>query len=229
MDGQKDILAYLSSFLTDRRNRTIERALDNRTRYLTVALEDIYQSQNASAVLRTCECFGIQDVHIIENRNEYKLNPDVVLGAAKWLSLHSYDSGEYNTRQCIETLKGMGYRIVATVIDEKAAPLEEFDVSRGRAALFFGTELTGLTPEMVEMADERLYIPIHGFTESFNISVSAAIILHWLTSRLRDSGVEWKLGETERDDLKLVWLKQDVKDADGLIRKYLSGRNGKTN
>lgn len=229
MDGQKDILAYLSSFLTERRNQTIDRALDHRTRYLTVALEDIYQSQNASAVLRTCECFGIQDVHIIENRNEYKLNPDVVMGASKWLNLHRYDGAEYNTEECMEALKGMGYRIVATVIDEQATPLEDFDVGSGPAALFFGTELTGLTPKMVDRADERLYIPIRGFTESFNISVSAAIILHWLTERLRNSDIDWKLDEVAREELKLAWLKQDVKDADGLIRKYFDGRNGKTN
>ena len=130
--------------------------LDRRTRYLTVVLEDIYQPQNASAVLRTCECFGIQDVHIIENRNVYTLNSDVVLGADKWLDLHRYSGKEQNTSDAIRHLRESGYRLVATAPGTESTSIEDFDLQKGKTALLFGTELTGLTDEALEQADEYL-------------------------------------------------------------------------
>jgi len=224
MTQQQEIISYLSTFITERRHQAIDRVLENRTRYITIALEDIYQSQNASAVLRTCECFGIQDVHIIENKNEYSLNPDVVIGASKWLDLHRYNDKEYNTPECIDRLKKEGYRIIATLPDENSTPLEDFDIGKGKTAIFFGTELTGLSPAMIRRADEFLYIPIQGFTESFNISVSAAIILHYLADRIRQSDLGWELSGKEMDELKLQWLMKDVKHSGSLIKKYLSER-----
>jgi len=227
MTEKQEIIAYLSNFITDRRQQCIDKVIEDRTRYISIALEDIYQSQNASAVLRTCECFGIQDVHIIENRNEYSLNPDVVIGATKWLDLHRYNEEEYNTTGCMDRLKKEGYRIVATLPDENSTRLEDFDIGEGKTAIFFGNEHSGLTQEMIKQADEYLYIPIHGFTESFNISVSAAIILHYLTDSLRKSDLSWKLSAGERDELKLQWLMKDVKQSELLVRKFLSerGRN----
>ncbi len=225
MTEKQEIIAYLSTFITERRQQTIDRVIENRTRYITVSLEDIYQSQNASAVMRTCECFGIQDVHIIENMNEFSLNPDVVIGATKWLDFHRYNEKEFNTPACIDRLKKEGYRIVATLPDGNSTRLENFDIGKGKTAIFFGTELTGLTQEMIRQADEFLYIPIQGFTESFNISVSAAIILHYLTDRLRQSNLSWKLSVQERDELKLQWLMKDVKQSGSLVRKFLLERD----
>ena len=140
----KGLIEYLSSVITEERYVQIQKVLQNRTRYLTVVLEDIYQSQNASAVLRTCDCFGIQDVHIIENKNEYNINPDVVQGASKWLSLSYYNERENNTLDAINKLKADGYRIVATTPHTNDVNLEEFDINSGKIALVFGTELTGI-------------------------------------------------------------------------------------
>ena len=209
-DLKKDI-RHLSGFITERRKEMFERVLEFRTRYITVVLEDIYQPHNASAVLRSCECFGIQDVHIIENKNEYRINPDVVMGASKWLNLIKYKGKEFNTPEAVSDLQSRGYRIVATTSREDAVPLEDFDVQKGRFALFFGTELTGLTNYMLEQADDFVRIPIHGFTDSFNISVSAAIILHHLTLELHNSSVEWQLGEDERNKIMIQWLKKSIK------------------
>ena len=192
-----------------------KRVLEYRTRYITVVLEDIHQAQNASAVLRSCECFGIQDVHIIENRNEYRINPDVVKGASKWLNVSRYKDKDYNTEDSISTLRSKDYRIVATTPWEGSVPLEEFDIRKGKFALFFGTELTGLSDGMMEQADEFLSIPMHGFTDSFNISVSAAIILHHLSMELHRSDVSWKLGESERDELLIRWLNKSIKHLRG--------------
>jgi tRNA (guanosine-2'-O-)-methyltransferase len=208
-------IGQLSEFVTKHRMELFERVLDYRTRYITVVLEDIYQPHNASAVLRSCECFGIQDIHIIENKNTYRINPDVVMGASKWLNITRYRKKKFNTPDTVNELRNNGYRIVATTAREGADPLEDLDITRGKFALFFGTELTGLTNEMLELADESIQIPMHGFTDSFNISVAAAIILHHLTMKLHRSEVNWKLNPDERDEIMIRWLKKSIKSYRG--------------
>jgi len=219
--SNNDIVEYLSGFVTPERLQTMERVIRNRTRYITIALEDIYKSHNASAVLRTCECFGIQDVHIVENKNSYTVNPDVALGASKWLNLNKFKKDEFNTPEAISDLRSSGYRIVATTLSEDAVPLEDFNLERGKLALFFGTELTGLTQQMISEADEHLKIPLYGFTESFNISVSAAIILHYLTCNLKNSDIPWHLSPDEIYQLKYSWLMNSIKKADLLEKKFM--------
>ena len=221
----KELVNYLQEFVTEKRANLFDRIIENRTRYITVALEDIYQSQNASAVLRTSDCFGIQDVHVIENKNEYKINPDVALGSAQWLNLYKYNQAENNTLEVIQKLKNQGYRIVATTPHTNDVDLPEFDLTKGKVALFFGTELRGLSDLMIENADEYLKIPMFGFTESFNISVSAAIILHTLREKLNNSEINWQLSEKEKNEIKLEWLKQTIKSSDMLIKEFLSHKN----
>jgi len=217
---EKGLIEYLASFITSARYEQLKHVLANRTKYLTVVLEDIYQSQNASAVLRTCDCFGIQDVHIIENKNEYKINPDVALGASKWLTLHYYKKNNYNTLDAINILKDDGYRIVATTPHTNDIALEDFDLGRGKTALIFGTELTGISETVEKHADEFLKIPMYGFTESFNISVSAAIILHHLVYKLNRSEIHWKLTPEESAEVLLTWLRKSVKKSELLEKRY---------
>lgn len=216
----KDLIAFLEDFVTERRKNLFHKIIESRTRYLTIVLEDIYQSQNASAVLRTCDCFGIQDVHVIENRNEYTLNPDVTLGSDKWINLKIHNAGSRNTVDTLKELKSDGYRIVATTPHTDDVNLEDFNLKKGKTALLFGTELRGLSEEALSHADEFLKIPMHGFTESFNISVSAAIIIHQLSNELRKSDIKWQLSEDEKNEILIQWLKNTVKDPQGLIDKY---------
>ncbi len=216
----KGLIEYLSGFVTENRLNQLKRVLEHRTRYLTVVLEDIYQSQNASAVLRTCDCFGVQDVHIIENRNEYKINPDVALGASKWLSLNYYKEKENNTLEALNKLKKAGYRIVATTPHTNDVNLEDFDLSKGKSALVFGTELTGVSEIVLENADEFMKIPMYGFTESFNISVSAAITLHYLVYKMKDSSIAWHLSEAETEEIMLNWLRKTIKKSDIIENRY---------
>jgi len=220
----KGLIEYLSTFVTENRLKQLKRVLEHRTRYLTVVLEDIYQSQNASAVLRTCDCFGVQDVHIIENRNEYKINPDVALGASKWLTLNYYKQKEDNTLDAIKKLKSSGYRIVATTPHTNDTDLEEFDLTKGKTALVFGTELTGISDIVMENADEFMKIPMYGFTESFNISVSAAISLHHLIYKLKNSDIPWQLSETQTDEILLEWLRKSIKKSDVIEKRYYETR-----
>ena len=216
-----DLIAHLSGCITEKRLALFEQVLAKRTRYLTVLLEDIYQSQNASAVLRTCDCTGIQDVHIVEERNPYEINRDVALGAEQWLSLHFYRREKDNLSRAIQTLRKQGYRIVATTPHKEGTTPESFDLQRGKAAIMFGTELNGLTDQALDQADEYIQIPMAGFTESYNISVSAAITLYTLRKRLEDSSLSWTLGEEERLQLLLDWLRASVKMSDLIENKFI--------
>ncbi len=216
----KELHNYLKGILTEKRYDLFEKILNDRTKYITVALEDIYQRHNASAILRTCDCFGIQDVHIIENRNTYEVSQNVTKGSDKWLSLQYYNDNKDNLIASINKLKKDGYRIVATTPHTNDVNLEDFDLAKGKVALFFGTELDGLTDTMLENADEYLKIPMHGFTESFNISVSASIILHSLSSKLRDSDIDWKLSQSDKDSLILDWMTRSIKKSDIIIEEF---------
>ncbi|MDA3952007.1 MAG: RNA methyltransferase [Bacteroidales bacterium] len=220
-----ELINFLKQFATEGRNEVFDRILNNRTRYITVALEDIYQSQNASAVIRTSDCFGIQDVHIIENSNQYDVNPYVALGSSKWLNLKKYNKAENNTLEAINSLRQSGYRIVATTPHANDVDLENFDLNKGKVALFFGTEQSGLSDIVIENSDEFLRIPMYGFTESFNISVSAAIILNELTNKLRNSEINWQLIDSEKEIINLDWLTTTIKSSSKLIEEFLSMNN----
>jgi tRNA (guanosine-2'-O-)-methyltransferase len=218
--GSNELIGYLSRFLTRERLNLFERIVENRTRYITVVLEDIHQTQNASAVLRSCECFGIQDVHIIENQNPFRLNTRVTLGSAKWLNLNRYNKQDDNTPETLRQLKQSGYRIVATSPDPSAIALGDFDLFRGKTALIFGSEKPGISRKVEACADEFLTIPMVGFTESLNISVSAATILYDLTTRLRKSTIDWKLTLNEADELMLDWMRKHIKRSDLLEKRF---------
>lgn len=218
-DYNIQLLNYLSKFITPNRFELFNTNLENRTKHITVVLEDIFQPHNASAVLRTCDCFGIQDVHIIENKNEYNVNPDVALGASKWLNLFKYNSLENNTLTAYRHLKEQGYRIVATTPHQNDYDLNELSIDQ-KTALIFGTELNGLSDAAIKNADAYVKIPMYGFTESFNISVSAAIILHSLTERLKHSGIDWKLDNEASIDTLLLWMRSSIKRVELLEKEF---------
>jgi tRNA (guanosine-2'-O-)-methyltransferase len=218
-----ELLNYLRGFITERRYERIHEVVQQRTRYITVVLEDIFQTHNASAVLRTCDCLGIQDVHAIENRNLLQVNPEVALGASKWLSLHEYrEPGARNELVALEALRKAGYRIVATTPHKQGVMLPDFDLHAGKTALLFGTELTGLSTSLIEQADEYLAVPMVGFTESFNISVTAGIILYQLSASLRSSDINWKLSRKEQQALETEWVKGTIADGERITREFLS-------
>ena len=217
---KKEMVNFLLTFITPERRQKFLSHVQQRTRHIAIALEDIYQPHNASAVLRTCDCFGIQDVHIIENRNKYEVNPDVALGSSKWLNLYTYNQHQNNTIPCLQSLKEKGYRIIATTPHQDDFTPETLPLDQ-KFVLLFGTELAGLTPEALHMADGFVKIPMQGFTESLNISVSAAIFIHTLTQRLRASGIPWALSGEEKTDILLEWAKHSIKNSEALIREFL--------
>ncbi|MCD6397857.1 MAG: RNA methyltransferase [Spirochaetaceae bacterium] len=222
--SDQELIEYFKIFVTDNRLEKMEKVLAMRTRYLTVALENIYQPHNTSAVLRSCDGFGIQNVHIIENSNVYRENPGVSLGTSQWLTLNKYRNNSENSLNAINTLKKDGYRIVATTPHYNDKNLEEFDLTKGKIALFFGTEMHGLSNIVLENADEYMKIPMYGFVESFNISVSCAISLHNLSHRLRQSNIKWELTHEEKEDVLLEWMRNSVKNAASLEEEFYRRR-----
>ena len=221
----RELINYLSDLVSDNRQAKFDEVLNFRTRHLTIVLEDLYQPHNASAVLRSCDIFGIQDIHVVENKNAYTVHRDIALGSPKWLSVHKYKTYENNSLECIQQLKQKGYRIIATTPHEKDCSILDLPVDKP-LALIFGTELTGISDTVREHADEFVKIPMFGFTESFNISVSAAICLHTLVTKLHQlETVDWHLNEEEKEQLKLMWLKNTIHKVDLIEKDFLAKRN----
>ena len=220
-DNRQEISEFLASFITEHKLALIEEVLARRTRFITVALEDIYQPHNASAVVRTADCFGIQDVHVIEGRNKYDPNPQVLQGSAKWVDIIKHEGSRNNTASCFTELKEQGYRIVGTTPHGDGISLSDYEVNQPMA-LVFGTEDTGLSEYAMEHVDDFLRIPMYGFTESFNLSVSAAICLYQITTKLYNSDKGWQLDEDDKTDLRLTWYKKIVRRSESLINEHLS-------
>ncbi|PJJ08876.1 tRNA (guanosine-2'-O-)-methyltransferase [Flavobacterium sp. 1] len=210
-----DYLDFLENIITDNRKEKFLKVLKDRTKHFTIAVEDVFQMHNASAVMRSCEVFGIQELHVIEERYGKRIDKEIAMGAQKWVDISTYDS----VTNCIDTLKDKGYQIIATTPHENDCLLEDFDISKP-SALFFGTERDGLSEEILRRADGFLKIPMVGFTESLNISVSAAIIIQNLTNRLRNSDIDWQLTEEEILEKRLDWAKKSIKDIKRIEARY---------
>ena len=220
------LIDHFLKCITHERKALFEELIQKRTTYLTVVLENIYQPLNASAVLRSCDCFGIQDVHVIENYNEFKPDREVAMGASNWLTVNRYDKNENNTLDCIQSLKNKGYRIVATSPHNSQTDLINFDLSKGKTALFFGTEVEGLSDVVLEKADEHLHIPMYGFTESFNLSVSAAICLYEMRMKMEKENIKWHMTEDEKNQVLLNWLRYSIDRSEIVEEDFLKNRLG---
>ena len=213
------LLNYLEGFLTDNRKNLFKKVLDKRTRHFAVVLEDIFQPHNASAVVRTADIFGVQDVHAIENKYTNKVSRHVAKGSQKWVTSKRYKSDGDNTKICLDNLREKGYQIIATSPHNDSCLLQDFDVTK-KSAFVFGVEAEGVSNYVKEQADGFLKIPMVGFTESLNISVAAAIILQDVTTKLRDSDINWQLSQKEKDDLYFDWVKKTIKNVEKIEKHY---------
>jgi tRNA (guanosine-2'-O-)-methyltransferase len=192
--------------ITDNKKEMFDRISKDRTKHITIVLENIFQEHNASAVLRSCDCFGIQEMHVIEKGNPYKVQRDIALGAGRWVDVFNYDKGENVTSDCLNKLKSKGYTIVATS-PHASETLDTLDLEQP-LAFIFGTERRGISEEAIQLADKQVKIPMYGFTESFNISVSVALVLHSIRQRLESSDLNWKLSHEEQILLKNKWCRK---------------------
>lgn len=217
----KELIAELSEYVMPERIEILNKVLHGRTRYMTVVLEDIYHSHNASAVMRTCECFGLQDLHVIENYNKFEIHPNIVRGASKWMTITHYKEQANNTKPAVEELKQRGYRIVATTPHEGGVDLFDFDVEKGPFAVVIGSEKTGVSKEMMDLADEYLTIPMVGFTESLNLSVSAALVMSHLRRAIELKGMDISLSAEEKELLMIQWLMKSIRSADEVLARIM--------
>ncbi|MFT5250090.1 MAG: tRNA (guanosine-2'-O-)-methyltransferase [bacterium] len=218
MDNQ--LLEHLLSFLTERRKSLFKEVISKRTRHFTVVTEDVYQMHNTSAVMRSCDVFGIQELHVVEERISKEIDREIALGAQKWVNIHRHHS----TKECIDNLRENGYQIIATTPHNNSTELKDFDISK-KSAFFFGKEKEGLSDVVLDAADGYLKIPMYGFTESLNISVSAAVILQSVVTRLKDSDIDWKLSEDEKKEIILHWTKMTIKSVDQIVERFYKEKN----
>lgn len=218
----KAFKTYLKQYVTAHKQARIKEVLAQRTRQYTVVLEDIYKPHNASAVIRTCDCFGIQDVHVIEKTKEYKVNPYVTRGSAQWVDLHRYlRPGESTVDRCFSALRKEGYTLVGTSPDAGSKRIQDLDADQ-KIALVFGNEHEGISAEAQAGCDELVHIPMLGFAESFNISVAAAICLYELTRKKLDERPEqYFLSDLEKEELEYRWFRDIVKNVEAHEAKFL--------
>ncbi|MEX2235592.1 MAG: RNA methyltransferase [Cyclobacteriaceae bacterium] len=219
---EEKVFQHLSQFVSDHKKAFVEKVLSQRTRYVTVVLENIYQSQNSSAAVRTCECMGLQDIHIVEDTAKYHLNIRVLKGSYKWLNLERYrDRKVNNTEVCFQHLRSNGYKILVADPAEDGISIDDLDVSAGKMAMVFGNELHGASAYSLQHGDARIRIPMFGFTESLNVSVSVAICLKTILAKLRRSQTPIALSPDEKDVIRLAWYRKIVKRSDVVEREFL--------
>lgn len=211
-----EIINLMKPLLSESRQSKIQNVVQERTYSVCTVLENIYDRGNISAVLRSAEAMGFQDVHIIESE-KFKSSNRVTKGADKWLNVYSYK----NTSECIQELKNQKYKIIATHLDDKSKSLDEMDWSQ-KMAFVLGNEKDGISKEMIDSCDERIVIPMQGFVQSFNISVAAAIGLYRIyLERKNLYGHSGDLTETQKQELIAEFYLRSSKNPEKLLRKLL--------
>jgi tRNA (guanosine-2'-O-)-methyltransferase len=194
----------------------VDAVVGSRLRSLTVVLDQLEDSFNMAAVLRTCEAFGLQDVHVVENPDvPFAPNDKVTQGCDKWLDLHRHRT----FRDCALALKRAGYTICVSAVREDARSLYAIEFDRPMA-LVFGNERTGVTPDALAAADGAFWIPMRGFSRSLNVSAAVAATLSRAISwRLERVGAQGDLPDAEARVLRERFYALSVKQRKRLFRR----------
>lgn len=216
------VLSRLYELISPKKRELLDSISSQRTKYVTVVLEDIVKEFNSSAVMRSCDCFGVQELSIIAENQQFEIQRDIAKGAGNWVDVHTYSGNDSPAARCLHDLKKNGFRIIATSPHAEKT-IDQISINEP-IALVFGTERDGISENIMSEADELVKIPMYGFTESFNISVSAALILNQLRNRLEASNLDWKLNEDEQTLLKIQWCTKIIKNGEqveGEIRRRI--------
>ncbi len=208
-------IAYLSEFILPERKATLEKAVASRTPYMTLLAENMFHPQNASALVRHCEAFGVQNLHTVETMCPFNPNLNIVRGTDKWIDIHKHNS----TAEALASLRADGYRIIATTPHHKSCTPETFDVTQGKFAIVMGTEKTGISDEVFAQADEFLKIPMCGMVESLNVSACAAIIVYMLSERIRNEVKGWQYSDDEQAQILYRWMVDSIRDSEYLLKR----------
>lgn len=208
----QELLHALTPFVTDHKRALIDRLAPLRTRFITAVVENSLGPHNASAVVRTCDLVGVQHLHVIEDQGTFRMNDAITLGAGKWVDLHRF-GGEQAREHCLQHLRAQGYRIVATSPRADGYTPTTIPIDQP-LAFCFGTEQHGLSNDLIASADMHLRIPMYGWTESYNLSVSVAIVLHTVMERVRAAGDHWRMDDDDVLRIKVRWLRAIIQHAD---------------
>jgi len=215
-----DLVQYLKEFVVDERRELFEEKIEQRTKHITVVLENIFQGRNISASIRSADCFGVQDVHVIENDNYFNDDSEVSMGADKWIKTTRYNQENHNSAAAIKKLKDKGYQVIAVTPHNTDCDLYDIEITDQKIALIFGAEVRGCSEETLKLADKRMKIPMYGFTESFNISVSVSLCLQHLTYKMRNSAVNWRMTQEQKNETILQWLRNSIKSSAQIEEKF---------
>lgn len=208
-------IEWLAEFMTGERYELFRRTASMRTDYMTVLAENMYHGQNAAALIRHCEAFGVQRLHTVETCCPFEPNAAIARGTDQWVDVCRHGS----TAEALAALKADGYRIVATTPHRGDRTPETFDVGAGPFALVFGTEHAGISDGVIAAADEFLRIPMCGMVESLNVSASAAILIYLFSERIRATVPSWRLNERMFHEVLFRWMMTSVKDAERILER----------
>ncbi|WP_234109022.1 MULTISPECIES: TrmH family RNA methyltransferase [Chryseobacterium] len=211
---------YLKQFLTSERIQKIEHFAQESSDFVLPVMEDVYQYRNAAAIVRSVEACGFHKIVAMENQNVFHPNLRVTKGAETWVEVeklpHHLDS--------LKEIRNRGYKIVAVSPEKNARLLPEYEITEP-LALVFGTELEGVSEEILDFANETLAIPMYGFTKSFNVSVAAAICFYELKQKLLRSNIDYKLSEEKLLKMKIRWAVNSIRSGEEILKKYLLESN----
>ncbi len=199
------VIEKLKDQVTPQRWLKIQNIVDKRNKNLVTVLENIYDRGNSSAVMRSAEAFGFYQIHHIIQSQEFKESKRVTQGAEKWLVQKKWP----DTLSCVESLKQRGFKIYVTQLDG-GRPIDRCSF-QGPVALCFGNEKDGVSPLLSESADEKVFIPMQGFVQSFNISVAAALSFQYAYLKINEAGGPPKLSNEERQQLLAQYLLKSCK------------------
>ena len=216
MKNNQEIYDYLQQFLTDERLSKIEHFSKESSDFVLPVMEDVYQFRNAAAIVRSVEACGFHHVVALEEENVFNPNLKVTKGAETWVQVEKMP----NNLDSLKEIKSRGYRILAVSPEKNATMLPDYEVKEP-IALVFGTELEGVSDEILDFADETLAIPMFGFTKSFNVSVAAAICMYELKQKLMKSGIEYQLSDEKLLELKIRWAKNSIKSSEQILERFL--------
>ena len=216
MEKHQEIFEYLKQFLTEERLQKIEHFAEESSDFVLPVLEDVYQFRNAAAIVRSVEACGFHKVIALEEENVFDPNLRVTKGADTWVEVEKMPA----TLQSLEDIKNRGYKILAVSPEKHASMLPDYQVTEP-IALVFGNELEGVSEEILDFADQTLAIPMYGFTQSFNVSVAAAICMYELKQKLLKSGIDYKLSEDQKLKMKIRWAVNSIRSGEEIYTKYM--------
>jgi len=216
----QDVYEYMKGFLTEERLSKIEKYAEESSDFVLPVLENIYQFRNAAAIIRSVEACGFHKIAALEEENVFNPNIRVARGADTWMQVEKMPK----TMSSLQQIRDKGYKILAVSPEKNAVSLPEYELKEP-VALIFGTEMEGVSQEVLDFADETLIIPMYGFTQSFNVSVAAAICMYELKQKLLKSDIDYKLSDEKKLAMKIRWAVNSARSGDEILNYYLKKHN----